>query len=147
MKLNFKIASSALLALLIFTGCNDRESSVASYNISREADSFQIKRRIVFFNGITGKNIMEIIGYCSVNADTSDNQLEVTCKVGQNMYKKHYFGLSNNTAYFVEQVDPAFASEYNYKVVFRPQTLIPDVTVRVSKRVAPMPKVETVKAQ
>jgi len=136
-----KIGLSALIPIAIFVGCS-RESSVVSYNISRDADNFEVKRRIVFFNGITDKYLMEIIGYCSIHKDNADNQLEVTCKVGNDKYKKHYFGLSDNTAYFVEQIDPKTESQFNYKVIFRPQTIIPDVTVRVSQRIAPMPKIE-----
>ena len=126
-------------AALFFNGCT-RESEVASYNLSRDADSFLVKRRVVFFNGITDKYLMEIIGYCSIDKDNKDNQLEVTCKVGPDQYKKHYFGLSDNTAYFVEQIDAKTESQYNYKVIFRPQTIIPDVTIKVSQRIAPLPK-------
>jgi len=136
-----KIGLLALVALGVFVGCT-REAQTVSYNISRDADNFEVKRRVVFFNGITDKYLMEIIGYCSIHKDNADNQLEVTCKVGPDQYKKHYFGLSDNTAYFVEQIDPKTESQFNYKVVFRPQTIIPDVTVRVSQRIAPMPKVE-----
>ena len=142
MKKKIILSGLALSVVLGIIGCT-RESEIVSYNISRDADNFQVKRRIVFFNGITGKNIMEIIGYCSIHKDNADNQLEITCRVGKNKFKKHYFGLSDNTAYFVEQVNPAFESEFNYKVVFRPQTLIPDVTVRTSTRIAPKPKIVT----
>jgi len=136
-----KLSLLTLVTISLFVGCT-READTVSYNISRDADSFEIKRRVVFFNGITDKYLMEIIGYCSIHKDNTDNQLEVTCKVGPDQYKKHYFGLSDNTAYFVEQIDPKTESQFNYKVVFRPQTIIPDVTVRVSQRIAPMPKVE-----
>jgi len=140
--MNFKKISLLIYIIaILFVGCS-RESQVVSYNLSRDADSFKVKRRVVFFNGITDKYLMEIIGYCSIKKDGADNQLEVTCKVGPDEYKKHYFGLSDNTAYFVEQIDSKTESQFNYKVVFRPQTIIPDVTVQVSQRIAPMPKVE-----
>lgn len=140
-----KISTAVLIGLSVvatFQACS-RESKIASYNLSREADSFEIKRRVVFFNGITGKYVMEIIGYCSIDKDNKDNQLEVTCKVGKDKYKKHYFGLSDNTAYFVEQIDPKTVSQYNYKIIFRPQTIIPDITVKVTKdHIAPTPQVK-----
>jgi len=136
-----KLGLLTLITAILFVGCN-RESQVVSYNLSRDADSFKVKRRVVFFNGITDKYLMEIIGYCSIEKDGVDNQLEVTCKVGPNEYKKHYFGLSDNTAYFVEQIDAKTESQFNYKVVFRPQTIIPDVTIQVSQRITPIPKVE-----
>jgi hypothetical protein len=86
---------------------------------------------------------MEIIGYCSIYKDNNDDQLEVTCKVGPQQYKKHYFGLSDNTAYFVEQINPATESKFNYKVVFRPQSIVPDIEVKLNAtHVAPIPKVK-----
>ena len=138
------VAVTALIGATIFTGCNVRDSKVVSHNLSYDADNFQLKRRIVFFNGITGKYVMEIIGYCSIHKDNTDNQLEVTCKIGQDKYKKHYFGLSDNTAYFIEQINSKTESKFNYKVVFKPQSILPDVTMEVNtKTIAPLPKLQT----
>jgi hypothetical protein len=39
--------------MFVFTGCN-RDSDVASRNLSLKADMFEIDRRIVFYNGING---------------------------------------------------------------------------------------------
>ena len=145
MKKILKLGIIALLGLtaLTFSGCNSRDSKVVSHNLSYDADNFKLKRRVVFFNGITDKYLMEIIGYCSINKDIKDNQLEVTCKVGPDKYKKHYFGLSNNTAYFVEQIDPKTESKYNYKVLFKPQAIMPDVTMEVNtKEVVPTPSIK-----
>lgn len=36
----------------IFSGCTDAQ--IASENLSKAADMFEIDRRIVFYNGITG---------------------------------------------------------------------------------------------
>ncbi len=141
MKVKHLLSAALVVASSLFVGCS-READTVSYNISMDADYFKVKRRIVFFNGITDKYLMEIIGYCSIYKDNTDNQLEITCKVGKDKYKKHYFGLSDNTAYFVEQIDLATESKYNYKVVFRPQTIVPDVKVKASKRVAPVPQVK-----
>jgi hypothetical protein len=99
--------------------------------LSYKADNFGVKRRIVFFNGITNDFVLEIIGFCSIYKDNMDNQLEVTCKVSDNNYKKHYFGLSDNTAYFIEQVNSETVSGYRYKINFRPSTVIPDVDIKV----------------
>jgi hypothetical protein len=124
----------------MFLGCSD--ATVVSHNISKDADYFKIKRRIVFFNGITDTYLMEIIGYCSIYKDKEDNQLEVTCKVGDDKYKQHYFGLSDNTAYFVEQIDAKTENNYHYKVIFKPQTIVPDITIKSDLSKMPLPKVE-----
>ena len=134
MKRIFYILS--LMIFLFIVSCRDVDR--ISYNLSYKADKFKIKRRIVFYNGITDKYILEIIGYCSIIKDNSDNQLEVICKVGENKYKKHYFGLSDNTCYFVEQIDAKTANKYYYKVNFKPQAILPDINIRVTRE---MPKV------
>lgn len=84
-------------------------------------------RRIVFFNGITDKYLMTIEGRCSIKKDGGDKQLEVTCKVGEDDYKKHFLGLSDNVTYFVEQVDAANVSVNHYKLVYKPETIVPDI--------------------
>jgi len=117
----------AILATL-FTGCNQRDADVVSHNLSKQADMFQIDRRIVFYNGINGEYILTIKGKCSI-ADQG-HQLEVTCKTGSDAYKKHFLGLSDNVTYFAEQLESKDVSSYHYEVVFKPQTIIPDIDFR-----------------
>lgn len=114
-----------LLPLLFLAGCSDAD--IASENLSKAADSFEIDRRIVFYNGITGEYMLSIEGRCSLgNNDTSD-RLSVTCKIGPNAYKKHFLGLSDNVTYFVEQMDSAKVDTYHYRVIFKPAAIIPDI--------------------
>lgn len=121
----------ALLAVsLLGLGACEREADIASYNLSRSADSFEVPRRIVFYNGITGEYMLVLEGLCSFGNYDRAHQLSVTCKVGPNLYKKHFLGLSDNVTYFAEQVNGIPASIYHYKVIFRPLTVIPDVEVR-----------------
>lgn len=51
--------------------------------------------------------------WCSITKDKEDAQLEVTCKTGDGEYKKHYLGISDNVTYFVEQMDPDYAKDYD----------------------------------
>lgn len=97
----------------------------------RSGDNFEVNRRVVFFNGITDSYLLEIEGKCSIKADTTDEQLEVICKTGEKQYKKHFVGLSDNVAYFIEHLEPTEASAYHYRVTFKPQTIIPDIDMRV----------------
>lgn len=116
------------LLLFLLAGCSDAD--VASENLSRAADMFEIDRRIVFYNGITGEYMLTIEGRCSLgNKDTSD-QLSVTCKTGLKEYKKHFLGLSDNVTYFVEQVDGASVSEYHYRVIFKPSVIVPNIDLQ-----------------
>lgn len=108
--------------------CTDAE--IASQNLSKAADMFEIQRRIVFYNGITDSYMLTIEGNCSIKKDAQDVQLEVTCKTGPKDYKKHFLGISDNVTYFVEQIDAAEASIYQYRVVFKPSVIMPAVEVK-----------------
>lgn len=132
MKYKYRIGLIAIgiLAILFLSGCDD--ASVASSNIIRAADNFEINRRVVFFNGITDNYLLEIEGRCSIQGGygSMNNELEVICKVGDGQYKKHFLGLSDNVAYFVEQLEPSSVSAYHYRVTFKPQVIIPDIDFR-----------------
>lgn len=124
-----KKAIVLVLAGLLLGGCS-REALLASENMSTAADQFEITRRIVFYNGITGDYILTIEGLCSLGNYDSDGRLSVTCKTGPAAYKKHFLGLSDNVTYFVEQVDAALASPYRYRVVFKPLSIVPDIDLQ-----------------
>ena len=119
------VAASLLLGL---GACSDAD--VASANLSKAADQFEINRRIVFYNGITGGYILAIEGLCSLGNQDKDGRLSVTCKTGPGAYKKHFLGLSDNVTFFAEQIEPAPANTYRYRVIFKPSAIVPDIEVR-----------------
>lgn len=123
-----RIVALTLAGLLALAGCST-DADVASHNLSLAAEQFEIERRVVFFNGITDEYLLSIEGRCSIEDD--GNQLEVTCKLGPEAFKKHFLGLSDNVSYFVEQLDTADAGEFRYRVVFKPSVIVPDVDTEV----------------
>ena len=120
-----------ILSILVFAvllgGCTDAE--IASQNLSKDADQFKVNRRIVFYNGINGEYILQVEGFCSLGNDVS-GELTVTCKTGENSYKKHFLGLSDNVTYFAEQIESKDVSVNNYKVIFKPSAIIPDIEIK-----------------
>ena len=122
----------ALLVLLVITivlaGCLDAD--VASRNLSVAADMFQINRRIVFYNGVTGDYILVIEGLCSLGNADQMGELSVTCKTSATDYKKHFLGLSDNVTYFAEQIEPSSVSVYHYRVIFKPSVIAPDIEIK-----------------
>lgn len=128
--------SVGLCLLLLGAACTDNsKADVASSNLSKAAEQFEIQRRIVFFNGITDKYLLTVEGRCSVEtfASALGGSLEVTCKIGPDQYKKHFLGLSDNVSYFVEQTEAVKVDEYHYRVIFRPETLVPSIEIDTSK--------------
>lgn len=127
MKIKKYLLLPVLLFVFVLVGAGCTDADIASENLSRAADQFEINRRIIFYNGITGEYMLEIDGLCSLGNYDSPGQLTVTCKTGPSEFKKHFLGLSDNVTYFVEQVDAANVSEYHYRVIFKPAVIIPDI--------------------
>ena len=121
-----KIVLVAVSALSVvgLAGCSS-DADVVSENLSKAADQFEITRRIVFFNGITDKYLLTIEGKCSIKDE--NRQLEVTCKTQGGEYKKHFLGLSDNVSYVAEQMESASVSADHYRVIFKPEVIVPDV--------------------
>lgn len=114
-----------IVLMAVITAACSSDAMIASHNLSKAAEQFEIDRRIVFYNGITGEYMLSMEGRCSIT--DQKNQLEVTCKTGPHEYKKHFLGLSDNVTYFAEQINSAGVSVYHYRVIFKPQSIVPNV--------------------
>jgi len=117
----------AILTALAMSSC-DQESERAAYNVSQAAHNFEVNRRVVFYNGITGDYLLTIEGLLSVTPE--DKKLSVIVKTGPNQYKKHYLGVSDNVTWFCEQIDSVAADPFHYRVIFRPTNIIPDIEIK-----------------
>jgi len=124
-----KITAVLLAGVLLFgaTACTS-DADVVNENLAKEADNFNVLRRTIFYNGITGEYILEATGYCSVDM-TDPARYTITCKIGKG-YKKHLLGRSDNVTMFSEQIDEIGVSKSHYKVVFKPATIIPQPEIR-----------------
>lgn len=133
-----RIITIAIIAVasLVATGCG-ADADVASHNLSKAADNFEIQRRVVFFNGITDKYLLVIEGRCSLGNSDPKHLRTVTCKVGDGQFKKHFVGLSDNVSYFVEQMESKSVSVYRYRVTFKPSTIVPDFDARIGFDTSP----------
>src|SRR3990167_6432989 len=126
----FIYLSAMFVGLIIALSACERDAAVVSQNLSRAADQFEINRRVIFYNGITDSYMLVIEGLCSL--ENLGNRVAVTCKTGPSTYKKHFLGLSNIVTYFAEQLEAAAANAYHYRVIFKPQTILPDIDLRGS---------------
>ena len=117
------------LAAGVLAGCQS-EADIASYNVSKSADMFEVTRKITFINGITNEAMLTIEGLCSLGNSDKEEKLSVTCKTGPGEYKKHFLGLSDNVTFVSEQIEPVTVSRFHYRVIFNPSTLIPAVELQ-----------------
>ena len=123
---------TAVCLALALAGCS--ESETASYNVSLAAHNFEVNRRVVFYNGITGEYILTIEGLLSVAPDErSPKWVSVIVKTGPSEYKKHYLGVSDNVTWFCEQIEPVKADPFHYRVIFRPATIVPAVEIQMKQ--------------
>jgi len=118
------------LAASALAGCASA-ADVAASNLSVAAEQFEVYRHIVGVNGITNTYLFEVTGYCSVETSASAlaGALEVTCKTGPNTYNKTFLGLSDNSTFVVQQVEDVSVSDARYRVIIRPDQLLPQFEV------------------
>lgn len=119
-----KIMVALLIALCVtLTGCT--QADVVSQNISKEADNFNVVRRLTVINARTDSPLFELIGTFSLS-NNSANELVVTCQTGPNEYKKHFVYVNKEwTLYVVEDISGADISPYHYEINFLPEMIIP----------------------
>jgi hypothetical protein len=119
-KLFIIIATVALLA-----GCD--AANIASKNLSKAADNFEVPRRISVVNGITDKIVMRMEGFCSLTSSPTPGRMAVVCKMQDGDFLKNFIDKSDNVFILTEQLQTINVSTFQYRVVFRPQSLIPDI--------------------
>lgn len=125
MKFNKKIIPVlAIVAILGLSVVGCRESERVSYNISQEADNFNVTRRLVVINARTDKPLFELVGNFALS-NNDENELEVVCQTGKNEFKKHYIYLNEYTIYTVEDLGGASVNKYKYEVNFLPEAIQP----------------------
>lgn len=128
MKKNLKkiltVGTGLVVASALMVGC-DQQSDRVSYNISKQADNFNVIRQITVINCIQGDVLFQMTGKMSLKADTAENQLEVTVEDENGSYKKHFIGLSDNVTYTVEDVTDNYVDNYHYTLNFNPNMWIP----------------------
>ena len=118
------IAGIMAMSLFVLTGCRN-EADKVSYNLSQEADNFNDIRQVTVINCLQGDVLFQMTGKMSINADVSDNQLEVIVEDENGEYKKHFIGLSDNVTYVVEDVTSGEVEKYKYTLNFNPKMWMP----------------------
>ena len=114
------IKALALATLLTTTGCTQADK--VRYNITEDADSFNITRRITVFNTRTDKVLMQMTGVMSIKTDSDTKELNVLVKDGETYYK-HIIYLNDDTTYVMEDVGGADVSRSAYEIHFLPEVL------------------------
>lgn len=126
------IGTAIVGGLLITGGGCASDASKADENLTTAADQFEVQRQIVGINGITDEILFSVEGRCSITDE--GHQLEVLCKHGENDYRKHFIGLSDNTTYVAEQLDPIDVSVYHTRILIKPENFIPELDLEAGEQ-------------
>lgn len=113
----------AVSMLFVLTACDEQVYTVSA-NVSKEANNFNVLRRISVFNMRTDKPLFELVGQFSI-LNSSANELEIVCQTGPEEYKKHFIYLNDWTMYVVEDLGGAGVSPFKYEINFLPEMIIP----------------------
>lgn len=104
------------------TGCT--EADKVSENVSKEADNFNVLRRLTVINSRTDKVEFELVGAFSLEKE-SNKKINVICEMEDGTYKKHIIGLNNETMYVIEDLGGAKVNKYKYEVNYIPESIMP----------------------
>lgn len=116
-----------LIFATIFAGC--RESTRVGYNVSKEADSFNVTRRLTVMNARTDTVMLTLTGTFALKQNSTHNELEVICELEDGTYQKHFIYLNDDTLYVVEDLSGSNVSKYHYELNILPQMIpmfVPD---------------------
>lgn len=102
----------------IFSGC--RESDRVAYNVSKEADNFNVTRKLTVINARTDTIMLQLIGTFALK-NNSTNELEIICELEDGSYQKHFVYLNEYTLYVVEDISGTNVSKYHYELNILPQ--------------------------
>ena len=122
------LISMLVLVGVVLGGCV-RTSTTVNHNLSKDADEFNLYRKITVTNARTDTIMLQAEGYMSLS-NNSANELVVTIKTGENTYYKDYIYLNDWTCYVMEQTEPTGTDKYHYQLVFYPERIIPDVEIK-----------------
>ena len=113
------------LSAAVLTGCS--EAARVEYNLTEEADNFNVVRQLTVINCLQGDVLFQMTGKMSITADTDDNQLEIIVENDDGTYAKHFVGLSDNVTYTIEDLNLGEndVEKYKYTLNFNPKMWIP----------------------
>ena len=99
-------------------GCT--EADQVSSNISKQADNFNVTRKLTVLNARTDTVLLELTGTFALKNNTS-NELEVIIETAEGKYQKDYVYLNDYTMYVVEDISGSEVDKYHYEINFLPE--------------------------
>lgn len=126
MKKLFKVLVALLVSvgMVCFAGCT--QNDIVTSNVQKQANYFNVARRIVVINARTDKPIFELKGYFAISNNV-ESELVVTCEIDKDKYQVHYIYLNEWTLYVVEDLNGTAVSKYHYEIWYMPESILPSI--------------------
>jgi len=116
-----------LVVLVVSTGCQ-RQASKVSYNLSLEADSFNVTRQLTVINtrAEDGNSsiLFQMTGNFSIEKET-DGDLAVIGENPGGTYYKHFVCLSQDITYIVQDLGTTPVNKHRFEINFNPKMIVP----------------------
>jgi hypothetical protein len=110
--------------VVVMTGC-DRQATRVSYNLSVEADNFNVARKLTVINQRTDTVLFQMVGNFSIEKE-ADGDLAVIGENTDGTYYKHFVCLSSEITYIVEDLGKTGVNKYRYYINFNPKMIMPE---------------------
>lgn len=107
--------------VLAFAGCS--QADIITKNIQKDANKFNVYRKMTFVNLYSDKVLYSVEGYFSLQT-TYDNtyqgqqEIGIVIMTGENEFKIHYFSIANNVTYVIEQLENTHSNPYYWDIVW-----------------------------
>ncbi len=128
-----KTIAITAVAGLALAGCTSAADS-ANDNLTKAAENFEVPRRIIGVNGITDKVLFSVEGFCSY--EIVDGAYEVICLVDRasGEVTRTTMARSDNVTMVVTQTGGKEVSLFRPRVIFRPETIVPNFDLSTSAK-------------
>lgn len=108
-------------------------ADTADRNLSKAAENFEVPRRIVGVNTITGDVLWSVEGFCSY--ETGQYTVEVICLVNREKkeVERTTMGKADNVTFVSTQMEGVSVDLFRPRVIFRPEGIVPNFDLSTSQ--------------
>jgi hypothetical protein len=125
--LSLILVITVVITLFLVTGCQ-REAEQVSYNLSLEADNFNVTRQLTVINTRAEDGnasiLFQMTGNFSIEKE-SDGDLAVIGENPGGTYYKHFVYLSQDITYIVQDMGTTHVNKHRFEINFNPKMIVP----------------------
>lgn len=116
-----------LMGLVLMAGCQ-RQADKVSYNLSQEADNFNVTRQLTVVNTRAEDGnasiLFQMTGNFSIEKEM-DGDLAVIGENPGGTYYKHFVCLSRDITYIVQDLGTTPVNKHRFEINFNPKMIVP----------------------